>query len=134
MFNKKSNKNDYYYNNGKALSIPLGDWSITSSSTKNPSIKDLPCIAMRNKKNLRQFKYIPFWSDGVLNYITNKTYIFKNSSNKKLHIGYAIFKYDEINNKWIRVSNVAKIALYAYDAEEDREGKITKGKFFINII
>ena len=128
MFNKNSPKNNYYYNNDEvALSIPLGDWSITGSSTKNPSINNLPCIAMRSKKNLRQIKYIPISVGGEIEYITNTTYIFKNSSNKKLHIGYAIFKFDENKNRWDRVSNIAKIDLYAYDI-----GK--KDKFFINII
>lgn len=133
LFNKNSKFNKYYFDNeGNDISYQkMGNLEISSFINKLPKINSLPCIDIKeindtNKKNknTRKIKLYPYYKDENKNidYHKDITYIFKNSSNKKLHIGYAIFK--KVNNKWIRVSNIAKIDLYAY----------AKDKFFINII
>ena len=135
LFNKKSIKNNYYFIGGKQLDNPLGDWSITGATTLNPDIASLPCTDMKTKKNARQYKYYyyPINEGGDLDYIKDTTYIFKNSSSKKIHIGYAIFKFNESKNRWDRVSNIAMIDLYAYEISKNNSNQEVK-KYFINII
>ena len=135
MFNKNSKYNRYYFDvNNQRLQNPKGDYPITSQNTEVLSISELPCVDIKTKKNSRQYKYYPiYYREGEVEYVRDTTYIFKNSSSKKLHLGYAIFKYDGVKNRWIRVSNIAKVDLYAYEISTDGSGKENK-KFFINII
>ena len=128
FFNMKSAKNAYYAN-GKRL----GHWYIKDVATENPSISSLPCLDMKAKRNSRQYKYYPTINRDEVSYIKDTTYIFKNSSSKKLHLGYAIFKLDTNTGKWNRVSNIAKIDLYAYEISKNNFNQEVK-KYFINII
>ena len=135
LFNKNSKYNRYYFDvNNQRLETPKGDYPITSQNTEVLSISELPCVDIKTKKNSRQYKYYPiYYREGEVEYVRDTTYIFKNSSSKKLHLGYAIFKYDGVKKRWIRVSNIAKVDLYAYEISKDGSGKENK-KFFINII
>lgn len=131
MFNDKDIENKYYYDNNKALLNPTkAFWPITSYKQQlwngKYSIKDLPCVSIIKDKSLLGKKMFPHYkseNDKTILYKGDQSYIFKNSNNKKLKIGFAIFKKNE-NEKWIRVSNIAEIELYAYDIN----------KYLINMI
>lgn len=138
LFSRTSNLNKYYFISNEDGSYSpianIGNKGITSVITELPSVYDLPCVDIKMRKNDKRVKKMyPYYKSGEINYREDTTYVFKNNNSKLLHIGYAIFKKVKNENnieKWIRVSNIAQIDLYAYQLSNEN----TKGKFLINII
>jgi hypothetical protein len=130
MFNDKSEDNYYLYDENKTLLTPnKAYWGIKDYKQAlwngNYNIKDLPCLNIQKdsskfgKKTFsiltKENTYNPnlIYPIPIITYTTDQSYIFKNSSNKKIKIGFAIFKLN--NNKWERISNISEMELYAYD-------------------
>lgn len=123
MFNDKSEDNYYLYDKNKTLLNPnKAYWGIKEYKQAlwngSYNIKDLPCLNIEKDESKYGKKYFPLIETDkitpIINrYKTDQSYIFKNSHNKKIKIGFAIFKLN--NGKWERISNISEIELYAYD-------------------
>lgn len=120
MFNDKSEDNYYLYDKNKTLLNPnKAYWKIKEYKQAlwngSYNIKDLPCLNIEKDESKYGKKYFPIVTNSIT-YKNDQSYIFRNSRNKKIKIGFAIFKLN--NNKWERVSNISEMELYAYDTNK----------------
>lgn len=128
MFNDQDISNYYYYNdNGELLTPNKAYWNIKTNKDEiwlgEYSINDLPCLSMKKDNSSFGKKLFVLRDEDNMNisYKMDQTYVFKNSKNKKINIGFAIFKL--VDSKWVRISNITEMELYAYNTN----------KFIINL-
>lgn len=127
MFNDKDIENKYYYDSKYSLLTPTkAYWNVTGYKqllwNGEYNIKDLPCLSIEKDNSKLGNKLFPHKNtqttnpniiSPILTHTSDQSYRFKNSNNKKIKIGFAIYKLN--GTKWERVSNIAEMELYAYN-------------------